>query len=898
MRKFLALLLILAASFFLFSSENAFLRGLVTDEFNNPLPGVKIVLKGENLSFVAHTGETGFFFFKNIPPGKYSLSFALKGFQSKFIKEIKIPLGKVPFIKIALIMGKKGKVEEKRRILPDRISFSQAISFNEEILYLPLPQTISQLAQLLATSQKSGENLYWEGMDFGKELFYTLKFDPSLDSASSLSVRRADFSGKEERLATIIQHETSPQQSFLSANFYYAINQKGENKENLVSLHNFLLSGGILKENWNFFFSWQKEERRTLPYAFDEKVETKKNFIYGKLQIGKLLFKAFSSNKQENFSHQYTSFLHSPAHTPSSSGENWGMDLSFRMETPILSSQLSTGIYTWKWEFSPRAPRGSYNSLTGAYDPFLSRKDLHRKYFISGDLLLLQSYLFGADHILKAGFNLDYFSFNRIYSSPNPRLDFMADATGAFLPGFDPALRYTRIYQVPQEGQESGGHALHISFFLQDNWGLGKLNAFVGLRYDYYRSYYDAFYRRSVPEGLFLDDILFENYSLDLFKARVIPSRRGMNHGNIGIRVGLSYPLGNYILFKAGLARFIEPMLFTKFAKLFPMGLSWAEFFWKDFNGDGEPQGEEILQLGFYHPPFPEIDVATPYTDVIFLSLQASLPLDVEGEAFLSYETSKNRLAIVNSSYSYSPDQDYWIRHEINEPGPDGIFGTADDSLLEYYIFDFDNQEYKYVLTVKNPSELDQSLLQFGLNLQRPFYNGFSFFFNSSYSIFRGIEGELPLLTSPNQLVNARAKYTKVKLRLGFVTSLPLNSYLGMYYYYSSGRPYYRKLLLITEEPWPFNMIELYANAKGYDRAKAVNCLNLSLTKNFSFQHLRGQLFLHVFNLLNSNFSYEYRDFQGYLTTDGRFYPLQTWKEIFRKWGGRSIRFGIRLNLF
>jgi hypothetical protein len=93
-------------------------------------------------------------------------------------------------------------------------------------------------------------------------------------------------------------------------------------------------------------------------------------------------------------------------------------------------------------------------------------------------------------------------------------------------------------------------------------------------------------------------------------------------------------------------------------------------------------------------------------------------------------------------------------------------------------------------------------------------------------------------------------------------------------------------------------MIELYANAKGYDRAKAVNCLNLSLTKNFSFQHLRGQLFLHVFNLLNSNFSYEYRDFQGYLTTDGRFYPLQTWKEIFRKWGGRSIRFGIRLNLF
>ena len=233
----------------------------------------------------------------------------------------------------------------------------------------------------------------------------------------------------------------------------------------------------------------------------------------------------------------------------------------------------------------------------------------------------------------------------------------------------------------------------------------------------------------------------------------------------------------------------------------------------------------------------------------------------------------------------------------MEEPGPDGLFGTADDSTITYYVLNREKRQLSYILSFRPLNELDTNSFRWTLSLRRPFYNGFSLFFNATYRIFNGVEETLPLIADPNGLTNLKASYSELQMRAGGTLQLPFETYLSFFYLYSSGRPYRRKLVILTDEPWPFNMITVNASAPGYEMSEPVYYLNLSLSKHFNLPHISGEVFLHLFNLLDSKYEQSYREVQGYLTQDGQFIPLESWDRTLKRWGGRSIRLGVKFSL-
>jgi len=81
------------------------IRGTVTDEEGEPLPGVSVEVKSPALIGGAQTAQTpasGVFLFPALPPGKYTVTFNMPGFQSVLRENIIVSVGKTATIDVAL----------------------------------------------------------------------------------------------------------------------------------------------------------------------------------------------------------------------------------------------------------------------------------------------------------------------------------------------------------------------------------------------------------------------------------------------------------------------------------------------------------------------------------------------------------------------------------------------------------------------------------------------------------------------------------------------------------------------------------------------------------------------------------------------------------------------------
>jgi len=98
---FLGLLIVLSAGILEAQRLTGIIRGTVTDEGGEPLPGVTIEVKSPALiggAQTALTPATGVFLFPALPPGKYSVNFSMPGFQSVLRENIVVSVGKTATI--------------------------------------------------------------------------------------------------------------------------------------------------------------------------------------------------------------------------------------------------------------------------------------------------------------------------------------------------------------------------------------------------------------------------------------------------------------------------------------------------------------------------------------------------------------------------------------------------------------------------------------------------------------------------------------------------------------------------------------------------------------------------------------------------------------------------------
>lgn len=115
-RFFILLILSLGCVSGLFAQTTGKISGKVTDEkSSNPLPGVNVILEGTSKG--AATDENGQYFILNVPPGKYSLTASMIGYETVKVTDVRVSVNTTTFLPIkmnqSVISGQQVVVEAK-----------------------------------------------------------------------------------------------------------------------------------------------------------------------------------------------------------------------------------------------------------------------------------------------------------------------------------------------------------------------------------------------------------------------------------------------------------------------------------------------------------------------------------------------------------------------------------------------------------------------------------------------------------------------------------------------------------------------------------------------------------------------------------------------------------------
>src|SRR5262245_62581739 len=85
------------------ATKTGSIYGKTIDDKGTPLPGVTITLESNEIpTQTATSGPSGGFRFANLPPGTYSVNFAIEGFTEVRQEEVRVSTGKQVQLDIAM----------------------------------------------------------------------------------------------------------------------------------------------------------------------------------------------------------------------------------------------------------------------------------------------------------------------------------------------------------------------------------------------------------------------------------------------------------------------------------------------------------------------------------------------------------------------------------------------------------------------------------------------------------------------------------------------------------------------------------------------------------------------------------------------------------------------------
>lgn len=139
---FLLLTCLLIAPEWGYAATGGKIAGQVTDENDNPLPGVNIIVEGTMLG--AATGENGYYSILNVPPGTYQLSVSMIGFEKVTVKNVNVQIGLTTIIDVTLRTQAVGMsevvVEAEMPVVVKDLSSSQLNVSSEKIEAMPVDE--------------------------------------------------------------------------------------------------------------------------------------------------------------------------------------------------------------------------------------------------------------------------------------------------------------------------------------------------------------------------------------------------------------------------------------------------------------------------------------------------------------------------------------------------------------------------------------------------------------------------------------------------------------------------------------------------------------------------------------------------------------------------------------
>jgi hypothetical protein len=264
-------------------------------------------------------------------------------------------------------------------------------------------------------------------------------------------------------------------------------------------------------------------------------------------------------------------------------------------------------------------------------------------------------------------------------------------------PDFNTPFRVT----IRNTDRFSENASWHHGIYLTDQWQIApRLTANIGLRWDYYSSYFPD---EQIMDGPYRD-YFYAGAPIPIRDGSAAPSTHSLpatpyagtwtipgvsdirTHASIAPRVGFAYDLrgkGKTVL-KFNWGRFYFNTG-TASSGINPAQSLTSTFDWIDRNGDKQFQlgtNENTYELGRFRSTtgvttaLIDPDIKHPYTDSTSLWLEHELFRDIGLRVGFTYKSDGNSSVALQLNRTRDL---YTSQVSVTDPGPDGLFGNGDD---------------------------------------------------------------------------------------------------------------------------------------------------------------------------------------------------------------------------
>jgi hypothetical protein len=541
--------------------------------------------------------------------------------------------------------------------------------------------------------------------------------------------------------------------------------------------------------------------------------------------------------------------------------------------TTLSTEDLVTGVKSGPLVYSRNLTENAYN-------------------FILSGTRFINNFL-GGSHEIKAGVGYEIANDDFDPYKVNPIYEFLANG--------DPWCLDTGVgmFMAFPYGNELGDTPQKVnvrtfSAYLQDDIKIAnRLTLNLGIRYD--EPHGDipsvSLNPSNNPVLVMLAPQVFSPMTLPSYNNAVVWK-------NLSPRLGLVFDVfgdGKTAL-KASWSRYTEPLLGTN---LFGTGINqpgWLMAMWIDTNMNRQIDVTDSF-IPISVPPSPltlnasdvlDPNLKAPYTDEFVVGLERELFKNFS--ASISYINKKDNRIIEDpeSFRGLNANSGWWVPYTVNDPGPDGTFGTSDDGTITVYAVK--NGAPESLLKLQNCPEAVRKYHAVEFLLNKRMSNGWQLLGSLTFSSFKGNVGANynesagygpdNAFASPNWLDNRYGDLEMdrpFQLRLQGSVQLPIDFMLSAYYLYMSGAPYGRTLRVFFPSNTDYDpsnppYVDVYAQAPGTYRHQSMNNLDIRLEKNFNIaKRAKLSIFLDALNVLGENWIDINQDLGGWILPDGSF---------------------------
>jgi len=320
-------------------------------------------------------------------------------------------------------------------------------------------------------------------------------------------------------------------------------------------------------------------------------------------------------------------------------------------------------------------------------------------------------------------------------------------------------------------------------------------------------------------------------------------------------RLAATYQLGSTgsTILRFGASRYYQNLDSFKFFVATPAFPNTWVTLWFDRNDDFEYQvGEEGPLLFSFGGSLNSVDpnLKRPYTDELVFGMSHEFARDIQVSVNGIMRRDRDLASTIDiGDTSYTPV-------DVLDPGPDGMAGTGDDATITVYNQDADTIGNNR-LQITNPPNAKRDYKGLELTASKRFTDNWQAVGSLVVSEMKVTQstvalGVLGVFDSPNGLINAEGldeawQTMQLKLQGTYRFNFGLN--VSGLYRYRTGNPYTRELVVTGLNQGSINV---RAEPRGSSKTDNVSTIDLRLEQSFDISAGRIGLMLDTFNLFNS----------------------------------------------